>query len=296
MTLVPSSGGASSLVLAVGYNLILTQHVGRTQYSMSLTTGCSGASAQMRVADTAIGAHFIFALLAFAFLFPFGATCALCHPRGTPNTTWFEWHRGIQIAGCVCAVLAGGTGYYHMEELSENHFTQLHHNLGLVLGVFALFQVINGLFRPQPNEAKQPKEPSKPRQGWYIVHRIFAILILYLGIYNMYLGPILFQAVFLGAATQYQVLGVTFDVVTFIAFVNACCVIVLVGVTAAAGYAQFVRKPYDPNQAAAYNVAANASSFDRYNAKFGGPPVGNQQMSPNIRNPQYADRVVEPVI
>jgi len=81
---------------------------------------------------------------------------------------------------------------------------------------------------------------------WYVAHRIIAIFILFAGLYNLYLGPGLFQSTFLGPATQYQVVGVSFDAGVFASFVYVSCVLALVLVVCASVYAQFLKPDYYP--------------------------------------------------
>jgi len=183
MTLVPASG-YSSLIFAVGSGMGLNQHVGRTSYYLTMpvqvtypvaaapapspgtnsgngtnsgkgtqtpTFAGSGGSAQGAIPtiqlDNPLSAHFAFALIAFAFCFPIGATCAMCHQRGSPKTSWFFYHRSIQVCGCLCSIICFATGYSHVDLMSEHHFTQVHHILGLVLTIFVMLQVILGFLR-----------------------------------------------------------------------------------------------------------------------------------------------------
>jgi hypothetical protein len=111
-----------TMIFADGNSLSFSEHAHRTAFALDLVN--AGALSQTRELDKALAGHIVFALAAFAFLFPAGASFALCHTRGGPSGAWFKWHRGIQVLGGVCALLCLALGLYHVTALGGTHLSR----------------------------------------------------------------------------------------------------------------------------------------------------------------------------
>jgi hypothetical protein len=180
-------------------------------------------------------------MAAFGFLLPLGATCALCHHRGTTRQGWFVAHRGLQTVGAVTGVSCWIAALVHVGGLSESHFTRPHHVLGMAVIVGVFFQVVNGFCRPH-----LPADPhaahSETRNLWYGVHRVVAFFVLVGGAINIILGPDVFVNVYLGSGDYYSLAGYQYSGANLKYFVYALGGATLAVVLGAYVFSIFCRK------------------------------------------------------
>jgi hypothetical protein len=170
----------------------------------------------------AFAAHGVFAALAFCIVMPFAIAAAWF--RSLMPKSWIYIH---VLSNCLAffftmvavAVAFGGmvmrnqsSGGGGVVESNASHMSLAHHWIGLFLFLFVIFQVVNGFRRP-PVEAKMdlmaigggpalpPPEPTSacsctgqrtPRERWHLTHRITALVVLCLAIYQVQSGIQLF--------------------------------------------------------------------------------------------------------
>jgi len=221
----PQAPNVTSMIFASGSDLTFQQHVRRTSYNVDLISG--DLASQVRELDKALAAHVISAIVAFMFLFPLGASFGLCHNRAGKSSTWFQFHRAIQITAAFFALICIVCGFYHVYEMGEEHWSRPHHVIGTLVFVGVALQIANGLLRPHIHP-DQP--PSARRVQWYLLHRVLAFCVLFFGCVNLLLGPEVFQDAFLGSAQNYSIVGFTFSalgVEDFVYFGGACAMLYL---------------------------------------------------------------------
>ena len=202
----PVFSGPANLLLALGGpGSRFAEHTRERVVSLDLAVLASSSPSSPGTAPTPaslgpvaypmnsiVQAHIAFATLAFVLCFPLGACFSLLRPptmlRGKP-APWFVWHRAVQIAGLVLAVIGFALGVAEVDANGASHFSTPHRALGLALFVVVLVQVALGLARPHVNP-KSPafRDQSKQRKAWLHSHRLFAAFLLVAGAAQVILG------------------------------------------------------------------------------------------------------------
>jgi len=141
--MVFAQGGENSLYFDV--------HAYEVSYSMDFVSNSAGTLMLYEAVDVALAAHISFALMAFGFLLPLGSFIAYSHNRTLSSDKpqwWFILHRGLQVAGSLCALASWISAISHMSYVEKAHFTLSHHILGTLVVFGVWIQVANGIFRP----------------------------------------------------------------------------------------------------------------------------------------------------
>jgi DOMON domain len=228
---------------ALGRDNAFGQHATRNSFALNFadtsgsaiqTTGSSGPPNKSLWIT-----HGIMMAIAWAILVPIAIGTSILRSLLPlrPVGLWFQIHRGLNMLG-VSLTIAGFSIAVHLinkeQGASAVHFKTLqHHKVGLVVFVFACYQAINGIFRPnlphKPEPAKevtekgdeevaneeddtngnkdgqfadkkddQPPKKALIRVIWEYVHRIFGTITLGLAWYNCSTGITAFNNKFGG--------------------------------------------------------------------------------------------------
>lgn len=162
-----------------------TEHPVKVASNIDMAAG-SGATA-LGIRNTYVFyAHVAFALIAFGFIFPTGASIAMTRDRSSKaSALWFGRHWQVQSVAFVCLIIAIGLGSYIVERRLIKHLSSNHTVVGAITTALICFQVINGGLRVHV-ENGVPK--SELRKKWEILHRSTATLALILGWVSCILG------------------------------------------------------------------------------------------------------------
>lgn len=168
--------------------------------------------------------HGICAIIAFAFCIPVAVTSAmtknifnfdLCHNQ----KAWFVIHYSMNLLALVLTIVVFGLAVYVYERRGIDHFKYYTHEwVGLLTMILVVLQVTFAFFRPKkipsqpkpavveneddesgmenPTQEKQQEEKTSSlllRSIWEIFHRVSALGILALGLYQIISGLDLYE-------------------------------------------------------------------------------------------------------
>ena len=120
--------------------------------------------------------------LAFLVLFPLGALTALLRQRIGPS--WLMWHIGFQLTASIAVFSAVAIVVFlkpskqKEEEHEENKFNKLHKIIGPLVTLLIVMQLAWAF----------GGKGIVSLNTWYVLHVVFAILIVGLGWTNLYIG------------------------------------------------------------------------------------------------------------
>jgi hypothetical protein len=227
--------GLYTFMFAVGSDNTLGYHKHRGRFRVDLRT-CQGTGLTGSTDDrtspssalsgtydhkTAFLAHGVFATLAFAVIVPAAIASAVF--RSLLPKWWIYIHVLCNCLAFLFTVISVATGLAGMllrskpEGSVAHHLVKIHHWTGLILFLLVCWQVFNGFQRP-PVEPKpelktepEPDEylrstyccgtiqrPESPREKWQFIHRLTAILVVLLAIFQMQAGIRIYAYEFAG--------------------------------------------------------------------------------------------------
>jgi hypothetical protein len=198
--------GLNTLLFAAGSSRDFAYHEHRGSFRLNLNE-CDG---DVLVKDgwtnrATFAAHGFFAILAWGLASPLAVSVAWF--RTLVPTSWIYIHVFFNASTFILTFLAFliAVGGVAASDRSD-HFSKLHHFMGLILMVVVTVQVLNGFLRP-PVERKDrsaptpvPHEdakdilfgciplPDTPRETWKLVHRSSGLTAIALGIYQVSSG------------------------------------------------------------------------------------------------------------
>jgi cytochrome b561 len=200
--------GLNTLLYAAGSSRDLAYHEHRGSFRLNLNE-CDGdvlVDGDQKGGWTNHGtfaAHGFFAILAWGFASPIAVAVAWF--RTLVPTSWIYIHVFFNASTFIMTFLAfwiavGGVG----KSDGSDHFSKLHHYVGLILMVLVTVQVLNGFLRPPverkdrsaPATAQDTKDtlfgcfhiPDTPREMWQWIHRSSGLTALALGVYQISSG------------------------------------------------------------------------------------------------------------
>lgn len=95
---------------------------------------------------------------------------------------WFKIHRTCQTLGVIVSIV----GFlFAATNMTGDMFTEPHHNIGLVVVIVSVYQLIHALVRPH---VPDNSEKSTQRKLWEIIHRLTALALLVLAVVNIESG------------------------------------------------------------------------------------------------------------
>ncbi|GKY91833.1 hypothetical protein MPSEU_000154900 [Mayamaea pseudoterrestris] len=204
---------------------------------------------------TAFAVHGIFATLAFGLFVPGAVASALF--RSLMPKLWIYVHVVCNCTAFLFVMISVATAFGGMVMRGKaatgsstvSHLNRVHHWMGLVLFLTVCWQVFNGFRRP-PVEPKLEiktesyddaseesdyrstlccgmKRPQSPRERWQFVHRLSAICIVCLAIYQLQSGIKLFVYEYSAKQTPKGVLTVLWIwiALVFVGFVYLRCTV-----------------------------------------------------------------------
>ena len=163
--------------------------------------------------------HGICAIIAFAFCIPVAVTSAmtknifnfdLCHN----HKAWFVIHYIMNLLALVLTIVVFGLAVYAYERRGLDHFKYYTHEwLGLLTMILVVLQVAFAFIRPSPpsqpkpavenednesgmeksNQEKRQEEKTLLKSIWEIFHRVSALGIFALGLYQIISGLDLYE-------------------------------------------------------------------------------------------------------
>uniref|UniRef100_A0A7S1UQC6 Cytochrome b561 domain-containing protein n=1 Tax=Grammatophora oceanica TaxID=210454 RepID=A0A7S1UQC6_9STRA len=195
--------GLNTFLFALGVdNKFPAYHKERESYRIDLET-CTAEALATKTKMGAFAAHGVFATLAWAICSPFAMTVAWF--RTLVPSSWIYIHVFSNVLSFFFTLIAVIVAISALSvQTNPNHFSNPHHWVGLILLIGITFQVMNGFLRP-PVEKRDPyaashydmenswiKLPNSPRQLWYLTHRLMAVSMLGMAIYQIQSGLRLF--------------------------------------------------------------------------------------------------------
>jgi hypothetical protein len=165
---------------------------------------------------SAFVAHGVFATLAFCLIIPAAIGSAVFRSR-IPKL-WIYIHVLCNCLAFLFAIIAVGTAFGGMvlranaSGTAVNHMTHAHHWVGLTLFIVMSWQVLIGFRRPSvepkpefkgehgrlPEDDLPPTccgiaKPETPREKWHFIHRLSAILLVALALFQVPSGIKLYK-------------------------------------------------------------------------------------------------------
>ena len=201
---VPITEGLITFLYAIGASRDLAYHEHREAFRLNLEE-CGGAVSTSGGGDIwanhgTFAAHGFFAVIAWALATPFAVTVAWF--RTLLPASWIYIHvfaNSLTFLATMIAFFVAIAGV--TKEDGADHFSKIHHWVGLLLFFLATFQVINGFLRP-PVERKDAQAanqtqdtflgimpiPRTPRETWQLMHRVLGLAAVAMGIYQVQSG------------------------------------------------------------------------------------------------------------
>jgi len=174
--------GDARVIWAVGQRGRLGEHRATGVGSINLVTGAFSSAATLT-----LEAHGGLMFAAWGVLAPLGVLAARYGKRleweGSPPL-WFSAHRLVQSAALLASLAGFCTALAAL--WGRAHFASPHAVVGLVIFLLGALQALNAAARPHPAAAGQPK--TSLRAGWEILHRASGVVLLGLGVANIFLG------------------------------------------------------------------------------------------------------------
>mmetsp|Transcript_650 Transcript_650/g.1026 ORF Transcript_650/g.1026 Transcript_650/m.1026 type:complete len:407 (+) Transcript_650:77-1297(+) len=217
---IPAEGTAR-FIYAVGFDRYnLFGHILRGSVLLNLAPCADFTEVQEKRArdwKTKQKAHGFLAAIAFGLLMPLAVSSAVFRERlnfeirGVKG--WIYVHMILNVLAYSLLTAAFVIAVIARNDVNGKHFFKAHDKLGLAIFIFVSLQVISGFLRPHPpkkeadetsddspgqdaavdgyddgNGEMKPVPKSLARASWEIVHRITALAILGMVIYQLYSG------------------------------------------------------------------------------------------------------------
>ena len=169
-------------------------------------------------------AHGLFGTAAFALCIPIAFSSAIL--RDAIPRKWMEYHTYSNIAGGILGLLSFMLALIGKGVQGQRHITDPHHVTGLILILLVLFQIRNGLTRPDLKASRIPSElindPDRlasKRNVWLRTHRLVGSSVLFLGLYQTGNGLNTF-------ANEYNSMNLTPGLLVYVAITTASLICV----------------------------------------------------------------------
>jgi hypothetical protein len=193
--------------------VFVQQHRHRVKFRIDLNS-CNDGSGSTAVSSVpsseiynhraAFAAHGFFATLAFAVIIPFAMFAAWF--RTLIPKWWIYIHVFCNCIGFFFTVISVATAFGGMMMRgnaggNDSHLSIAHHWTGLFLFIFVIFQVVSGFRRPPVDkestsvyDAKNTSCcPSTKREYWHFFHRLTALTVISIGLFQLHTGLTLFS-------------------------------------------------------------------------------------------------------
>lgn len=218
----PDSSGHYTLLYAAGSTNTLGYHDHSGSFRMHLqacgkfTDSKNGAQQQQQHQSTSdtykalFAAHGFFATLAFGIVVPIALSAAWF--RTLIPKWWIYVHVLSNCLAFFFTMIAVACGIAGVSLRSTDaHFSQAHHVVGLLLFILLVTQVTNGFCRPQVEDKSERGEPSgsssrsclpqSRREQWHWLHRVTAVVIIALALYQLHSGLVLYTSQYTSSTT-----------------------------------------------------------------------------------------------
>jgi len=178
-------------------------------------------------------AHGIIAYIAWGIACPMAILAGLFRKYIPGAGMWYEIHRGLQSFVLLLTIISVAIAIAALNKetpsnLSASHFSpdfaDGHRTIGLVVLIFAIFQIGGGVLRPHLPESSagnddddkgdSSEEKSTARKVWEVLHRLFGVGLLILSWIQIDLGIFWYHEIFDNGNTQptssifYTVVGI----------------------------------------------------------------------------------------
>lgn len=212
--------GMTRFIYAVGVGPTLSFHQHSGVFQLDLR-GCPTKHLLKYNYKQAWVAHGVFGTLAFAVMIPF--TIATAWLRKLLRTSWIYFHVYGNILAGVFTLVCFNIAAITTTVSGQSHFEHKHGKIGLIVFIFVMFQIINGVLRPS-REARDSEArilPKTPRQKWSYMHYIVGFITLILGLVNVGDGLNMFSDIFYTknlSGLYFGYIGVTLLIIIVLTF------------------------------------------------------------------------------
>lgn len=195
---VPIEVGPNTFLAAYSGSNSLGIHSNRDSFALDLA---SGGVANIQVRKQALWrAHGLFALIAWGFLLPCAIAASILRAY-FKGGLWFKIHRGLNTLVVLFTLIAFTLAVVAIHQETPagacDHFNpnpNIHRAFGLVIAIFAVIQLLLGIFRPHVPEPGEDKTTT--RKVWEVAHKGLGYFCFGLALYQVPSGIKIYSTIF----------------------------------------------------------------------------------------------------